>query len=98
MTELRPGTSPPPVRMPMRRVFIPQRCHTASRSLAATAVVAPRLDKQDQCCPESPRTVLRRRLNSPATAKPMLQEREQFAGYLRAQGLRLTGERLALFD
>lgn len=28
----------------------------------------------------------------------MIQEREQFAGYLRAQGLRLTGERLALFE
>lgn len=28
----------------------------------------------------------------------MLQEREQFAGYLRAQGLRLTSERMALFE
>jgi Fur family ferric uptake transcriptional regulator len=28
----------------------------------------------------------------------MLQEREQFAGFLRAQGLRLTSERLALFE
>ena len=28
----------------------------------------------------------------------MLQEREQFAGYLRQQGLRLTHERLALFE
>jgi len=28
----------------------------------------------------------------------MHQEREQFATYLRSQGLRLTGERMALFD
>ena len=28
----------------------------------------------------------------------MLQEREQFAGYLRDQGLRLTSERIALFE
>jgi Fur family ferric uptake transcriptional regulator len=28
----------------------------------------------------------------------MLQEREQFAGFLRQQGLRLTHERLALFE
>jgi Fur family ferric uptake transcriptional regulator len=28
----------------------------------------------------------------------MLQEREQFAGYLREQGLRLTTERIALFE
>jgi hypothetical protein len=61
----------------MRRVFIAQRCHTpAGRSL----------DKSDRRCPESTGPKLRRRLNSGANLEPVIQEREQFAGYLRAQG------------